>query len=94
MQKNENQKKFPIGQILVDHGYIKKEELAKALQVQKESEDYSPLGQICVDLKYISGIDLTKVLRKYRKHMYLGELLVNMGIINGEQKKKNLLVNY
>ncbi len=85
MQKNENQKKFPIGQILVDHGYITKEELAEALQVQKESKDYSPLGQICVDLKYISGIDLTKILRKYRKHMYLGELLVNMGIINGEQ---------
>jgi len=89
MQKNENQK-TPIGQILVDHGYITEKELAEALLIQKESADYRPVGQICIDLKYISGIDLTKVLRKYRKHMYLGELLVNMGIINGEQLEQVL----
>jgi type IV pilus assembly protein PilB len=90
MPKNESPKKFRIGEILVNYGYITEDELDKALEVQKKSPNYIPMGQICVDLKFISGVDLTKVLRKHRKHMYLGELLVNMGIINGEQLEQVL----
>ena len=82
-ENQDTRTKLRIGEILVNYGYITGEELKKALQVQEKS--YKSLGQTCVDLGFISSIDLTKIFRKHRKHMYLGELLVNMGIINGEQ---------
>ena len=89
-QENTKNKKFRIGEILVNQGYITTEELQQALAVQKEQKIYKPLGQICVDLKFISSIDLSKILRKHQKHMYLGELLVNMGLINQDQLEEVL----
>ncbi|MGA1870099.1 MAG: GspE/PulE family protein [bacterium] len=91
MQNNDRNKenslnlKYRLGEILVSKGYINEEELQEALRVQKESKEYKPLGIICVNLGHISRIELSKLLRKYRKQIYIGELLVNMGLINGKQ---------
>jgi type IV pilus assembly protein PilB len=77
--------KMKIGELLVEEGYLTKEQLEQALAKQKELPAYKPLGAICVDLGFISRIDLTRILKKYKKRIYLGELFVNLGLITLDQ---------
>jgi type IV pilus assembly protein PilB len=49
-----------------------------------------PLGEVCINLKFISRSDLRKLLRKYQANIQLGELLVNMGLIDEEQLEEAL----
>ena len=77
--------KFKIGDLLVNKGFIDKEQLDKALSVQKTLKDYKPLGEVCVDLKFISRLGLINFLRKYHKGLYLGDILTNLNLINEDQ---------
>lgn len=77
---------FKLGELLVREGYLTMDALQKVLNVQKQQKesgggDFKPFGQICIDLGLISREELQRFLKKYDKRIYLGELLVNMGLI-------------
>lgn len=77
---------FKIGELLVKEGYLTMDALNKVLAIQKQqrealSGEYKPFGQICLELKLITREELQRFLKKYNKRIYLGELLVNMGLI-------------
>ncbi len=82
-------KQFKLGELLVREGYLTMDALQKVLnvqQLQKENLDgeYKPFGQICIDLGLISRDELQRFLKKYDKRIYLGELLINMGLISSK----------
>ncbi len=77
---------FKLGELLVREGYLTMDALQKVLNVQQDQKlspdgDYKPFGQICIDLGLISRDELQRFLKKYEKRIYIGELLVNMGLI-------------
>ncbi|PIQ24090.1 hypothetical protein COW36_03675 [bacterium (Candidatus Blackallbacteria) CG17_big_fil_post_rev_8_21_14_2_50_48_46] len=77
---------FRIGELLVREGYLTMDALNKVLALQKQqkealSGEYKPFGQICLELNLITREELQRFLKKYNKRIYLGELLVNMGLI-------------
>lgn len=81
-----SQSGFKIGELLVKEGYLTMDALNKVLVIQKQqkealSGEYKPFGQICLELKLITREELQRFLKKYNKRIYLGELLVNMGLI-------------
>lgn len=79
-----------LGDLLVREGLLTTDALNKALAVQKQAEEYKPLGQVCVELKLITKQELQRFLSKYKKHIQIGELLVNMGLITPAQVQKIL----
>ncbi|MEZ0370457.1 MAG: GspE/PulE family protein, partial [Candidatus Sericytochromatia bacterium] len=77
---------FRLGELLIREGYLTMDALNKVLATQKQqketgSGEYKPFGQICIDLGLISRDELQRFLKKYDKRIYLGELLINMGLI-------------
>jgi type IV pilus assembly protein PilB len=84
------ERKLKVGEILVQEGIITEEQLEDALEFQRAEELPMPLGEVCINLKYISRSDLRKLLRKYKANIQLGELLVNMGLIDEEQLEEAL----
>ena len=82
--------KTKIGDLLVEEGYVTREQLAAALNLQKKKPDYIPLGEAFVELKYLSKSELKDIIRKYQKHVFIGELLVNMGLISNDEMKTAL----
>lgn len=56
-------KNIPIGQLLVEGGYLTEEQLQHALQAQKESGG-KKLGDLLVELEFISEQDLMLALKK------------------------------
>lgn len=74
-----------IGDLLVKEGLLTPDALQKALKHQSESDGYKPLGRVCVDLKLLSKVDLQRFLRKHQKSIHLGDILLNMGLINHQQ---------
>lgn len=86
---------FKLGELLVREGYLTMDALQKVLNVQQDQKlspdgDYKPFGQICIDLGLISRDELQRFLKKYEKRIYIGELLVNMGLIT--QKHVELIL--
>lgn len=82
-------KQFKLGELLVREGYLTMDALQKVLNVQQMQKenldgDYKPFGQICIDLGLISRDELQRFLKKYDKRIYLGELLINMGLISSK----------
>lgn len=80
--------KLMIGELLVNEGYISDKQLKDAIARQNrdlEEKTYVPLGEICVKLKYISRADLQQFLKKQRKRIQIGELLVNMGLVSYDE---------
>ncbi|MBW2085670.1 MAG: Flp pilus assembly complex ATPase component TadA [Deltaproteobacteria bacterium] len=77
--------RLKIGEIFVREGLLTPEELKEACQVQKSQTAYQPLGEICVKMNFFSRHDLTRVLRKYKKRIPLGVLLVNLSLITRDQ---------
>lgn len=80
---------FKLGELLVREGYLTMDGINKVLAVQKQQKekpggDFKPFGQICVELGLISQDELQRFLKKYDKRIYLGELLVNMGLITAK----------
>ncbi len=88
----EKSKKLKIGEVLVKDGYITSKQLQEALAEQLKGDVYCPLGEICIKLRFISKIELQQLLKKYKKRIYLGELLVNMGLLTGEEISQALEV--
>ena len=83
---------FRIGELLVKEGYLTLDALNKVLDIQKEQKfiskskkAYKPFGQICIELDLISQAELQRFLKKYNMRIFLGELLINMGLINRQQ---------
>lgn len=74
-----------IGDLLVKEGLLTPDALQKALKYQADAEGYKPLGRVCVDLKLLSKVDLQRFLRKHQKSIHLGDILLNMGLINQQQ---------
>lgn len=83
-------KKLKLGELLIREGYITEEQLKEVLSVQKKLNVYKPLGEVCVDLKFVSRADLGRVLRKHNNRIYLGDLMVNLGLITPEELRMAL----
>jgi len=71
--------------MLLEEGIINEEQLEEALEYQRGEEVPLPIGEVCINLNFLSRSDLRKLLRKYKTNIQLGELLVNMGLIDDEQ---------
>jgi type IV pilus assembly protein PilB len=84
--------KLMLGDLLVQEQFITQAQLDKALTVQKQLNIYLPVGEVCINLNFISKHELKSILRQYQKRIFLGELLVNMGLINSEQNKTALKI--
>ena len=82
--------KMKIGDLLVEEGYVTNEQLSKALNLQKNKPDYIPIGEAFVELKYLSKSELKDIIRKFQKHAFLGELLVNMGLVTNNEMSQTL----
>lgn len=74
--------KLRIGEILVQEGYCTEQQLEDAVARQRRKTVYKPLGETCVDLRYLTRSELQLLLKKYRKRLQFGELLVTMGLIS------------
>lgn len=82
-----------LGDLMVRDGLLTTDGLHKALAIQKQGAKaghYKPLGQVCLDLRLITRQDLQRFLGRYHKHIQIGELLMNMGLINQEQLQRVL----
>lgn len=82
--------KLRLGDLLVQEGLITPEQVDQALLIQKNQKVYKPLGEVCVELKFLSKTKLNQILSKHKKRIRLGELLINLGLINPDQLKKAL----
>jgi len=79
-----------LGEVLVREGFLNREQMKAALNLQQKQQIYLPLGELCVQENYISQEELQSILRKYHKTIPLGELLLNMKLITGEQLRECL----
>lgn len=78
------------GDFLVKEELITEEQLQEALDLQKRQKKYEPLGQICVKKRFITRFAFNSFLKKYKKSMSLGDLLLNLGLISKEQLDKSI----
>ncbi len=81
----DDDKRLRIGDILLQEGIVTPAQLQDALMAQRVDDPPLPLGEVCIMMKLISRQDLRHLLRKYKTNIQLGELLINMGLINEEQ---------
>jgi len=81
----EKTNKLKIGELLVKEGFITKKQLQEALAEQMRENSYIPLGEVCVKLKFLSKLELQQIIKKHKKRIYLGELLVNMALLTQEE---------
>ena len=79
-----------IGEILTHEGLLSRDQLVHSLEIQKQQLPPQPLGRVCVSLGFVSEADLATVLVKHRRRLQLGELLVHLGLIGGDQLHKIL----
>ncbi|MBE9531194.1 MAG: Flp pilus assembly complex ATPase component TadA [Proteobacteria bacterium] len=82
--------KMKIGDLMVQEGYVTREQLAEALNLHNSRPDYIPVGEAFVELGYLTKSELKEIIRTYRKHIFLGELLVNMGLISEDEMRQAL----
>ncbi len=80
-----------VGELLIKEGYLTPDLLTRLLEEQKAQSQlssrkaYKPLGQMCIERKLISAEELQKVLKKHNKRIRLGELMINMNMIQESQ---------
>ncbi|MBF0477422.1 MAG: hypothetical protein HQK59_16695, partial [Deltaproteobacteria bacterium] len=87
---------LPLGQILTNNGLITKEQLEKAINLQKAIPDRY-IGAILVDQGYITQDKLDVVLKIFNRRFLFGQLLVREKVIRDvdlavalqEQKRSN-----
>ncbi len=80
----QSDKTAPIGELLIERGYLDREKLNKALDYQRVHG--GRLGAICVELGYLTYEQLDSVFaRTEQKKVLLGEELVASGMITREQ---------
>ena len=90
MTTKDKPSKQKIGTLLLSEGFISENQLREAVAIQNGKNNYTPLGEVLVEMKYISKLELKDILKKYQKKLYLGELLVNMGLLSHEEVKQAL----
>lgn len=83
--KEIDQQQSMIGELLIQEGLINREQLNGAIELQKSKKTYVPIGELLVARKFLSRPELQQVLKKYKKRLYLGELLVNLGHLTQEE---------
>lgn len=83
-------RKERLGELLVREGLVDEQQLKEALHHQEMTAPHKPLGEICVGLGFISRSALKGVIQKYRKQILLGELLLRMRIVSGDQLREAL----
>ena len=79
-----------LGELLIRDGLITDTQLEEALRLQAASPSYVPIGHVLVAHKLISRKTLTMTLRRYRKSVRLGEVLLKAGHITAEQLEESL----
>lgn len=77
----DNQRKVPIGQILVEYRKVSREDVEEAHQLQERTRQR--LGEVLVEQGLAKEEDIEKALaeQKKRRGKRLGEVLVEMGVI-------------
>lgn len=85
-----------LGELLIERDLISKEQLDRALVVQKEKGGL--IGEILVVLGYVKEADITfaldrqSVLEKKGTHKLIGELLIERGAVTKEQLDRALAI--
>jgi type II secretory ATPase GspE/PulE/Tfp pilus assembly ATPase PilB-like protein len=76
-----------IGELLIREGLITQTQLDNALQAQRELQDdgWTPIGHILVSHRLITRTHLIAMLKRHRKRLSLGGILLKMGAISHEQ---------
>jgi len=87
-KKPEPEKAGPkLGELLVEEGFLKKEDIQKALDVQHEEAllIQRPLGEVLLKLKMISEKDLEKALKHPDLRQSLGSLALHKELVTRPQ---------
>lgn len=88
----------PLGQIMLKQGYITREQLIQTLEYQLKlsSQDHLPLGQILLQKHMLTETQLTEALALQTpfKTKPVGEILMDMGIIQNWQMSRALCYQY
>lgn len=86
---SDKSKHKPIGEMLVEKGYIDKSQLSKALQYQSSlpPTHFKPIGEVLIDLNYVTREQLESVLNVQAppNKNSIGEILKQLGIIDAPQ---------
>lgn len=87
--EKERAKQKPIGEILVEKGYITRHNLSHALQYQSKLPPslYKPIGQILVELGFVTKEQVEEALslQPPKNGHSIGEILTKLGFINEAQ---------
>jgi type II secretory ATPase GspE/PulE/Tfp pilus assembly ATPase PilB-like protein len=77
----------PLGELLVREGLITASQLENVLQTQRElaGDAWVPIGHVLVEHRLVSRAQLVAALKRYRKNLPLGQIVVKMGAITAEQ---------
>ena len=79
-----------IGEILIKEGLITIGQFQNALKYQKKLKKHMPMGQILVNQKAITQKMLNFVLNRFQKRIYLGDLLIQSGVLTKQQLEVGL----
>lgn len=71
----------PIGELLIESGYISQDNLDHALRVQGKLKKKKRIGRVLIELGYISDDEMRQLLEKYSRQVRLGDLLVEREFI-------------
>lgn len=87
--ERERAKQKPIGEILIERGYLTRHKLSHALQYQSTLPPslYKPIGQILIDLGYATKeqVEESLSLQPPKIGHTIGEILTKLGFINEAQ---------
>jgi len=89
-EKGESDGVFRLGEILLQKGIITQRDLDRALRIQTKLESHKRLGEVFVELGVLTKTQLTDIVKKYRKNIRIGDLLVEKNLISPEDLAKAL----
>jgi type IV pilus assembly protein PilB len=81
----ETTEKMKLGELLLHEKMLTPRQLEEAMEYQVARAPRSPLGDVLLDLRLLSKSDLLHVLRKHKRRVYIGELLVNFGQLTQDE---------
>ncbi len=81
-----------IGELLIQEGFVTEEQLNEAIALQSGSPTHVPLGEILIRQRILSRIELQQILKKHKRRLFIGELLVNAGYVDHDAIEKALEV--
>ncbi|MBN1847441.1 MAG: Flp pilus assembly complex ATPase component TadA [Deltaproteobacteria bacterium] len=87
IKKTKEERHILIGELLIKEGLIKKEDLEKALEIQRQEKEIQqlPLGQILLKIQALSESDLKDLMNHPELRKDLGTLAIQKGYITKEQ---------